>query len=111
METNNGPRNPFAAMTTRELLFTAAGAIRGGVPGVASHCVTLLSSAPADVVDNEVEAALLTLVASLWTGGWQPAEVQRQGRLGCDNAAGARLISRAIAVDHAGPRAAQLHHL
>src|SRR5688500_1528722 len=110
METNNEPRNPFAAKTTRELLFTAAGAIRGGVPGVASHCVTLLSSAPADVVDSEVESIVLVLVDSLWSAGWQPAEVQRQGRLGCANASGIRLVDRAIATDHAARRSSTLHH-
>ena len=110
METNHEARNPFAAMTTRELLFTAAGAVRGGEAGVASKCVEALSRVPADLVDIEVESVVLALVDSLWTSGWQPTEVQRQGRLGCDNTAGARLVNRAIATDHAARPPATLHH-
>jgi len=52
---------------------------------------------------------MLAMVASLWAGGWQPAELQRQGRLGCATTSGARLVSRAIATDHAGRRSVTLH--
>ena len=58
---------------------------------------------------REVETIVLALVDSLWTAGWQPSEVQRQGRLGCDNAAGARLVNCAIATDHATRRSGTLH--
>ncbi|MEO8692973.1 MAG: DUF2786 domain-containing protein [Acidimicrobiales bacterium] len=112
METNNDTRNPFATMTTRELLFTAAGVHRGGggYEGVAARCVELLSGAPAEPLDREVEAVVLALVDSLFTRGWQPAEVQRQGRIGCDSAAGAHLVDWAIATDHAERRSSTLHH-
>ena len=110
METNHETRNPYAAMTTRELLFTAAAAVRGGQAGVASRCTELLCQAPTDVLDADVEALLLTLVDSLWASGWQPSEVQRRGRLACANATGARLVNRAIAADHAARRSGTLHH-
>ncbi|HUP73559.1 MAG TPA: DUF2786 domain-containing protein [Acidimicrobiales bacterium] len=110
METNNEARNPYAAMTTRELLYTAAAAVRGGEAGVASRCALLLCCAPADVLDADVEALVLALVDALWASGWQPSEVQRRGRLGCANAAGARLVNQAIAADHAARTSGTLHH-
>ena len=111
METTNEARNPYAAMTTRELLFTAAGARRsGGLRGVVSQCVLMLCRAPADALDAEAEAIVLAIVDSLWASGWQPCEVQRQGRLRCDNATGARLVDCAIAADHATRRSGSLHH-
>lgn len=44
----------------------------------------------------------------VWAGGWQPAELCRQGRLGCSSAAAARLVTLAVAVDHANRRASTL---
>lgn len=67
-----------------------------------------LRSMPAAVVDREAEAALSEQVAAIWAGGWQPAELHRQGRRGCPTAAGGRLVSLTIAADHAGRRAVTL---
>ncbi|MEO5841673.1 MAG: DUF2786 domain-containing protein [Acidimicrobiales bacterium] len=76
---------------------------------VTVQCIDALSGASADVVDQETETVLIAVVAQLWTTGWQPFELQRQGRLGCANGAGARLVSAAIANDHALRRSVTLH--
>jgi hypothetical protein len=60
-------------------------------------------------VDGEIERTLLHLVAQLWSAGWQPAELQRQGRR-AGGKAGGGLLAMAIAADHAGRRATTLDH-
>lgn len=60
------------------------------------------------VMDSEAERVLLSHVGQMWRSGWQPAELVRQGRLGCTNKAAGRLVAHAVAVDHAGRRAAML---
>jgi hypothetical protein len=76
---------------------------------VTVQCIDALSGAPGDVVDLEAELFLIAIVSQLWGCGWQPFELQRQGRLGCANAAGARLVSAAIANDHVLRRSVTLH--
>jgi hypothetical protein len=76
---------------------------------VTAQCIAAVSREPDGVVDREAESLLLAIVAQLWTGGWQPIELHRQGRLGCANAAGARLVNGAIANDHANRRSVTLH--
>ncbi|MEZ5179016.1 MAG: DUF2786 domain-containing protein [Acidimicrobiales bacterium] len=55
-----------------------------------------------------IETMLLTGVAMAWSCGWQPAELHRQAKRGCDDAKATRLIHLAIAADHANRRAATL---
>ncbi len=74
----------------------------------ASDGMHRLRSMPAVVVDREAEAALLDQVDAIWAGGWQPAELHRQGRRGCATPAGGRLVSLTIAADHASRRAITL---
>jgi hypothetical protein len=89
------------------LLLMAQAQGRGGDPSL-SEGVRQLVSLPADVVDRAAESVLLGLVGDLWAGGWQPAELRRQGRRGCSTAPGSRLIDAAIATDHAGRRSSTL---
>ena len=103
-----GASPPLSADEARELLFLAAEAQREG-DEYACQYVDLLSLLSVDVIDDEAEAVMLALVASLWAGGWQPAEVQRQGRIGCANGLGARLVNLAIAIDYVGRRSVTLH--
>jgi len=70
--------------------------------------LSALSGLPAALVDGEAEALLLEVVDAVWVGGWQPAELHRQGRLGCQTAVGARLVALAIGVDHVGRRSVTL---
>lgn len=56
---------------------------------------------PPDLMCKESEAFLIAAVDRNWATGWQPAELARQGRRGCQNAAGARLVLAAIAADNA----------
>jgi hypothetical protein len=88
------------------LLLTAQAQRRGD--RFASDGLGKLLAMPAAVVDREAEAALLDQVDAIWSGGWQPAELLRQGRLGCSTTAGARLVGAAIATDHAGRRSVTL---
>ncbi|MDP3972389.1 MAG: DUF2786 domain-containing protein [Candidatus Nanopelagicales bacterium] len=100
-------------------MFTHADSVRGLLYELrrAHHCrdaeltdagIRALAGMPAAVVEREVEGILLGRVDSLWSAGWQPAELRRQARNGCATAASARLIGIAIAVDHARRRAASL---
>lgn len=95
------------AETARHLLVFSAQAQHGderfGIDGPGR-----LETLPAGVVDREAEAILLDQVDALWAGGWQPAELHRQGKLGCAAAPGGRLVSLAIANDHAGRRSVTL---
>jgi hypothetical protein len=104
----DGARAPFDGEAARQLLLLAAEALRDGDP-VAHECLDVLRVAPVAVVDRAAEALVLALVASLWAAGWQPAELQRQGRIGCASSAATRLVSRAMATDHAGRRSVTLH--
>jgi hypothetical protein len=63
-----------------------------------------LSSLPAAVVDGAAECLLLDQIDAIWAGGWQPAELLRQGRRGCSTAAAGRVVGVGIATDHAGRR-------
>lgn len=70
--------------------------------------VTRLRGLPPQQVFRKTEPFLLAGLSTVWSGGWQPAELHRQARLACASAAGARLVSMAIAVDDARRRAATL---
>lgn len=74
----------------------------------ATAAVTRLHGLPSQQVYRQTEPFLLAGLASVWSGGWQPAELQRQARLGCTTAAGARLVGIAIAVDDGRRRAVTL---
>ena len=91
----------------RELLLVAATESRVDRRRVAD-VMRMLRDMPSPVVDGAAEAALLAIVGDIWAGGWQPAELLRQGRLGCSSAAGARLVALAMATDHAGRRSTTL---
>ncbi|KAA0232140.1 MAG: DUF2786 domain-containing protein [Actinobacteria bacterium] len=92
------------AETARNLLVLAAMEHRGD--RWQTDAIDGLAAMPATLVYREVETVLLDQVDVLWAGGWQPAELNRQGRLGCPTAAGGRLVSLAISADHAGRRSA-----
>ena len=96
------------ADVARNALWLAARAQHQGDP-LASDFLAKLRRLPPDLVDREAEALMLTQVGFIWAGGWQPAELNRQGRLGCATVAGARLVSLAIATDHVGRRSVTLH--
>lgn len=66
-----------------------------------------LRKLPEQTILEAAESLLHEVVEGLWVAGWQPAELRRQGRLGCSGS-GARLISMLIAVDHARRRATTL---
>ena len=70
--------------------------------------LALFAALPESLVDGAAESVLLELVDALWSSGWQPAEVLRQGRRGCRNAAGGRLVALGIASDNANRRATTL---
>lgn len=74
----------------------------------AADALKQLEGMPAVLVNRAAEAALLDLVNAIWLGGWQPKELHRQGRRGCQTAAAGRLVGLAIAFDHAGRRAGSL---
>lgn len=95
--------DPFVgtAQVAHELLLATAVAHHSGRPA-AEGGIEHLQAMPAAVVDREAERAMLDQVDAIWQGGWQPAELHRQGRLGSSTAAGARLVGLAIATDHAG---------
>ncbi len=90
------------------LLQMAADARRRADP-FADEALERLRRLPAAAVDEQVERHLLGIVGRLWLGGWQPAELFRQGRRG-SSAAGARLVGLTIATDHLGRRATTLDH-
>jgi hypothetical protein len=47
------------------------------------------------------ESLFLEHLEVLWSAGWQPAELRRQGVIGCSSAPAGRLTSVVIAADHA----------
>ena len=91
----------------RHLLFLAAQSQRRGDSFVAD-ALRKLSSLPAAVVDGAAEGFLLEQIDAIWAGGWQPAELSRQGRRGCATSAAHRLVGMAIATDHVGRRSVTL---
>lgn len=95
------------AEVARNLLVLTAQAQHRG-DRFANEGLTRLRSMPAAVVDREAEVVLLNQVEAAWKGGWQPVELHRQGRRGCPTASGGRMVGLAVAVDHAGRRAATL---
>ena len=68
----------------------------------------VLVDTPTSIVDGQAETLLRSSVANAWVNGWQPVELNRQGRRGCPTAAGARLVSLAIATDHVNRRSVTL---
>jgi hypothetical protein len=88
------------------LLTMATEARRCGDP-YADDAIQRLGRLTPNVVHAAAERLLLDLVDAMWSGGWQPTELLRQGRRR-SSAAGARLVGLAMAVDHAGRRAATL---
>jgi hypothetical protein len=90
------------------LLFLAAQAQRERDPTVYRY-IDELSARPVADVDQEAEAVILTMISYLWAGGWQPVELQRQGRIGCTSTVASRLVSWAMAADHVGRRSVTLH--
>ena len=70
--------------------------------------LALFAALPEFLVDRAAESALLDRVDALWSIGWQPAEVLRQGRRDGRTAAGARLVALGIASDDANRPAAAL---
>lgn len=69
-----------------------------------------LRALPGSTATRGVEIFLSEHLEDLWAGGWQPAELLRQGRIGSSSAAAGRLVALAIAVDHANRRAQSLDH-
>jgi hypothetical protein len=90
-----------------DALVASAQARAAGQPQPADE-LALFAALPESLVDAAAESALLELVDALWSSGWQPAEVLRQGRRGCRNAAGGRLVALGIASDNANRRATTL---
>lgn len=91
-------------------LVTAAAQSRGEQLGLDLDLTALLCACRNEAVDLAAEQLILEQVAGQWARGWQPAELIRQGRLGCHSSHAARLVALAIAVDHAGRRSVTLHH-
>jgi hypothetical protein len=111
-ESGSGPwagGEPFIDCTqeAHELLLTTAIAHRRGDPS-AQAGLGRLEALPAAAVNRSAEAVMLDQIEAIWEGGWQPAELHRQGRLGCANGSGARLVGLAMASDHAVRRSTTL---
>ena len=96
---------------TREMigdaLVASAQARAAGQPQRSDE-LALLAALPDSLVDEAAEGVMLDRVDALWSAGWQPVEVLRQGRRGCRTAAGGRLVALGIASDDADRRAATL---
>jgi hypothetical protein len=100
------PSPPRDAGQVADLLLFAARACVGASSDP-RPAVRALEGVADDVLARAAEAALLRQVALLWTNGWQPAELHRQGRRG-SSASAARLIALAIATDHVSRRSTTL---
>lgn len=91
----------------RRLLLDAAQArvrgVRSALPGIRR-----LQAMSPRLIATAAEGALLDRLNMVWSGGWQPSELHRQGRLGCASKHGAALVAHAIANDHARRRAVSL---
>jgi hypothetical protein len=98
--------SPQAEAVRDLLLLTAEAKHRGD--RFADDGIARLASLADAVVDQEAETALLDQIGAIWSGGWQPVELHRQGRRGCPTAAGGRLVALGIAVDHAARRSVTL---
>jgi hypothetical protein len=107
---SNNHATPSEAETVHAYLISAAAESRGEQLGFNLDLTALLCACRPEVVDLVAEQLILEQVAAQWARGWQPAELVRQGRLGCHSSPAARLAALAIAVDHAGRRSVTLHH-
>ncbi len=92
--------------TTTYTIHLAARAI--AEEGSATELLDLLASVETSVVCDAAEEVLSLQVAGCWDGGWQPAELVRQGRRDTTTSAAARLVVLAVAADNAGRRATSL---
>lgn len=77
----------------------------GGSAEQTASCLKRLGQLPTKVVDRAAEDSVLDQIEAIWSGGWQPSELVRQGRRGCSGAPASRLICLAVAIDHANRRA------
>jgi hypothetical protein len=59
-----------------------------------------LADLPRSVVERQGETTLLAYLESMWSSGWQPAELLRQSRLRGTRSATSRLVLTLMAVDH-----------
>jgi hypothetical protein len=102
------PEDPWFddAEVVREVLNETAWAKATGNPSY-RRGIDTLASAPLVLSCTAVEGLLLQGIAGQWRNGWQPAELQRQGRR-ATSAAGGRLVALAIATDDASRRATTL---
>ena len=64
--------------------------------------LVVLAELPRRDVDLGAERALMSQVARLWLGGWQPAELVRQTARTVGSSTSRMLVSSAIAADHLG---------
>ncbi len=108
MTTNNGASSSEAE-TVRSHLIAAAAESRGEQFGLDFDLIAHLCAYRREAVDLAAEQLIIEQIAAHWTRGWQPAELVRQGRLGCHSAPAARLVALAVAVDHAGRRSVTMH--
>lgn len=97
------------ASFAREVLLTAVLGHQQRHP-LSSLSVGVVASLPRPLLAEVGEALLLEYVGANWSGGWQPAELLRQARLGCSASAAARLAGWAIASDHVNRRSTTLDH-
>jgi hypothetical protein len=91
----------------RGLIESAAAAAHRGDDAFVSTAIARLATSDARLVDREAEGALLSLAATLWDNGWQPAEVIRHARR-ADPRAG-RLVTMVVAADHSRREPSTLH--
>lgn len=101
---DDAQRRLTARERIRALLHVAASEPDTGHGAIA---VETLAEADATLVDREAEDQLLAMVAVLWSNGWQPAELIREGRRA--DARIGRLLAAAVAVDDANRDPATLH--
>ncbi len=87
----------------RELVLAAVLSIRRREASSALN-LQFAHSLPWPLLVEVCEDLLLSSVAASWSGGWQPAELHRQARLGCRNAGAAKLAGWAMATDHLNRR-------
>lgn len=82
----------------RALLRHASTASMPRNDNVTNEAIQALAKLDPIVVERESEAALLAMIAALWQGGWQPAELIRLARR--TDAAIGLLALTAVAADH-----------
>ena len=83
----------------RALLRHAADSMRRGNAADAHEAIRALAAIDPNGVERESEAALLSVIASLWQRGWQPAELIRLAHR--TDARVGLLAVTAVAADHA----------